>query len=76
MNHALSLTLTLSRKEREQRSPRAEAPHAPPFARCGLRLSLPQRGRAGVRENGNELSRRVQTTELPHSFSRPEKALA
>lgn len=52
MNHALSLTLTLSHKEREQRSPCAEAPSVSPFARTGLRLSLPQRGRAGVREKG------------------------
>ena len=51
MTHALSLSLTLSPKEREQRSPRAEASRVSPFLRDGLRLSLPQRGRAGVREN-------------------------
>ncbi len=50
MTHAPSLTLTLSPKEREQRSPRAESPSVSPFAHRGLRLSLPQRGRAGVRE--------------------------
>ncbi len=50
MNNALSLTLTLSRKERDQRSPRAEALDTSPFAHRGLRPSLPQRGRAGVRE--------------------------
>ena len=48
--HALSLTLALSHKERERRSPRAESPGTSSFARGGRRLSLPQRGRAGVRE--------------------------
>ncbi len=48
VNHTLSLTLTLSRWERGQRSPRAEVRNVSPLAPRGLRLSLPQRGSAGV----------------------------
>lgn len=40
MTHARSLTLTLSHKEREQWSTRAEAPSVSSFARCGRCLSL------------------------------------
>jgi len=53
VNHALSLTLTLSRKERGQRSPRAESLSVSPFAHRGLRFSLyPHRMRGEGRGEG------------------------
>jgi len=50
VNHALTLTLALSHKEREQPSQRAEAHSASPYARSGRTPSLSQRERAGERE--------------------------
>ncbi|MEN9572379.1 MAG: hypothetical protein RL514_234 [Verrucomicrobiota bacterium] len=51
---AFSLTLTLSRWEREQPRARVEVSSASAPIQRGLRFSLSQRERAGVRENAWE----------------------
>ena len=61
---ALSLTPALSRWERGKLRRRLDTPKHPLANQGGLRGSLSQRERAGVRENGHELSTRLQETEL------------